>query len=228
MTLFGSVYHHQKVKCVDSMLRSMVGHIVENPDQASFPARGGISVSFADPVQYLYTTDDEFFWQSNGFGDAYVQNMLSRFRNRDLFVRCLEISRRTVKNWDDYGRQNLIDLAKLPKELADVETEIHKHLPSNERGKCNKHDIRLSIPGLPGIKTGNALIQTSKDASIEYIEQYFPLEQWTGAYAHNKWRSFVYAPRAIAKAVRDAAIVVLRDRLGLKIDSDRSNQTCHL
>jgi HD superfamily phosphohydrolase len=228
MTLFGSVYHHQKVKCVDSMLRSMVGHIVENPDQASFPARGGISISFADPVQYLYTTDDEFFWQSNGFGDTYIQNMLSRFRNRDLFVRCLEISRRTVKNWDDYGRQNLIDLAKLPKELADVETEIHKHLPSNERGKCNKHDIRLSIPGLPGIKTGNALIQTSKNAAIEYIEQYFPLEQWTGAYAHNKWRSFVYAPREIAKAVRDASISVLRERLGLEMDSDRSNQTCHL
>jgi HD superfamily phosphohydrolase len=35
MTLFGSVYHHQKVKCLDSMLRSMVGHIVENPAQAS-------------------------------------------------------------------------------------------------------------------------------------------------------------------------------------------------
>jgi len=113
MTLSGSVYHHQKVKCLDSMLRSMIGHISENPPQAAFPIRGGSSVSFAEPVQYLYPTDDEFFWQPNGFGDAYIRNMLNRFRNRDLFVRCLEISRRTVKNWDD-GRQTFIDLNKRP------------------------------------------------------------------------------------------------------------------
>jgi HD superfamily phosphohydrolase len=62
MTLTGSVYQHQKVKCLDSMLRSMVGHIVENPTQAAVPVRGR-SISFTDPVQYLYTTDDEFFWQ---------------------------------------------------------------------------------------------------------------------------------------------------------------------
>jgi len=227
MTLFGSVYHHQKVKCLDSMLRSMIGHIVENPGQAGFPLRGNISITFADPVQYLYSTDDEFFWQQDGFGDAYTKNMLKRFRNRDLFVRCLEISRRTVKNWDD-GRQKLIDLNKLPKDLADAETEIHKRLPAAQRSSCYKHDIRLSIPGIPGLKTGNALIQTSKDAEIENIERYFPLEQWTDAYAHNKWRSFVYAPRELATAVRDSAISVLRDYAGLDIDSETSNQTCHL
>jgi HD superfamily phosphohydrolase len=230
MTLFGSVYHHQKVKCVDSMLRSMIEHIVENPKQASFRVRGGGSVSFADPVQYLYTTDDEFFGQAEGFGDPYVNSMLSRFRNRNLFVRCLEISRRTVRkeSWDNYGRQKLIDLGKQPGQLADVETEIHKRLPSTERGQCNKHDIRLSIPGIPSIKTGNALIQTSNTAVIENIEEYFPLEQWTDAYAHNKWRSYVYAPREIAEAVRDAAISVLQDYANLEINSEKSNQTCHL
>ena len=230
MTLFGSVYHHQKVKCLDSMLRSMIGHIVENPGQASFPVRGGGSVSFGDPVQYLYATDDEFFWQASGFGDDYIKGMLNRFRNRELFVRCLEVSRRTVKkeNWDGYGRQMLIDLGKQPERLAEVETEIHKQLPSAKRGECNKHDIRLSIPGLPGIMTGNALIQTSKAADIENIAEYFPLEQWTEAYAHNKWRSYVYAPKEIAGAVRDAAISVLRDYSGLEINSGKSDQACHL
>ncbi len=230
MTLFGSVYHHQKVKCLDSMLRSMVEHIVDNPEQASFRVRGNIPVSFGDAVQFLYTTDDEFFWQPGGFGDTYVNSMLNRFRNRDLFVRCLEISRRTVKkeSWDDYGRQILLDLSRQPKKLTDVETEIHKRLPPTQRGMCNRHDIRLSIPGLPGIKTANALIQTSKDADIENIAEYFPLEQWTEAYAHNKWRSYVYAPREIQLAVRDAAISVLREYSKLEIDPGKSNQTCHL
>jgi HD superfamily phosphohydrolase len=226
MTLYGSVYHHQKVKCLDSMLRSTIGHIVDNPRQASLPLRGGRSITFADPIEYLYATDDEFFAKAD-VGDAYIEDMLARFRNRDLFVRCVEISRRTVKNWDD-GRQRLVDLTKLPADLADVENDIHKGLAPTERGKCNKHDIRLSVPGLPGFKKGNALIQTGNDVDIEYIEEYFPLEQWTEAYAHNKWRSFVYAPREIAAVVRDSAISVLQGRLKLEIDPDRSNQTCKL
>ena len=225
MTLTGSVYQHQKVKCLDSMLRSMVGHIIENPRQACVPVRNG-TVSFTDPVQYLYTTDDEFFWQPNGFGDEYVRGMLDRFRHRDLFVRCLEVSRRTVKNWND-GRQPLIDLNEEPGQLADVEEAIHKCLPSGERANCAKHDIRLSVPGIPKIKTGDALIQTSRKSDVQRIEEYFPLEQWTDAYAHNKWRSYVYAPREIASAVRDAAVSVLNERTGLDIAVDISNQACH-
>ena len=223
MTLFGSVCHHQKVKCLDSMLRSMIGHIFENPGQASFPIRGKKRISFSEPVEYLYATDDDFFGQAVGFGDGYVHDMLARFRNRDLFVRCLEISRATVRNWND-GRQKYIDLNKVPKDLADVETEIRKRLSA---GKCNKDDVRLSVPDLPPI-SGNALIQTKEGAEIQHVEEYFPVKAWTDAYAHNKWRSYVYAPKEIAPGVRDAALSVLRDRFNMDIDLDRSNQSCHL
>jgi hypothetical protein len=96
------------------------------------------------------------------------------------------------------------------------------------RGGCNIHDVRLSIPGLPGIKTDHARIQTSKNTQIEKIEKYFPLEQWTEAYAHNKWRSFVYAPREHATHVRDAAIAVLKEQLKLDINAESSNASCHL
>jgi hypothetical protein len=86
----------------------------------------------------------------------------------------------------------------------------------------------LSIPGLPGVKKGYAHIQTTKHADIEYIESYFPLEQWTDAYAHNKWRSYVYAPREVANEVRDVAISVLRQQSNLAVTAAVSNQTCHL
>ena len=73
MTLFGSVYHHQKVKCLDSMLRSLIQHIVENPSQCAVVVKGGSKISFSEPVQYLYVTDGEFFSQLDGFGDSYVK-----------------------------------------------------------------------------------------------------------------------------------------------------------
>jgi hypothetical protein len=72
------------------------------------------------------------------------------------------------------------------------------------------------------------MIQTSKEAPIEYVEQYFPVKQWTDAYAHNKWRSYVYAPRDLAGKVRDTAISLLLEQFGMKIDLKKSNETCHL
>lgn len=226
MTLFGSVYHHQKVKCADAMLRSIITHVVNNPEQAKFPVRG-TSISFTDPVQYLYATDDEFFSQPGGFGDEYTRGMLRRFRARDFFVRCLEISRRTVTNWQHYGRQTLIDLTERPDQLAELEGKIHVSMSPPDRAKCNRDDVRLSIPDVPPI-SGNALIQTSKWTEPEKIERYFPVKEWTQAYAHNKWRSYVYAPRGVQVAVRDAAISVLREHTGLEIDVGKSNLSCHI
>src|SRR5207245_2459953 len=97
MMLTGSVYHHQKAKCLDSMLRSTIQHISENPSECKIRL-DGVEVSFADPVEYLYLTDDEFFNQIRPFGNEFVRRMIVRFRHRDLFARCLEVSRRTVKD----------------------------------------------------------------------------------------------------------------------------------
>jgi HD superfamily phosphohydrolase len=243
MTLYGSVYHHPKVKCVDAMLGSLIRHIAENSDQCGVQVRDKV-VGFADPVEYLYTTDEEFFNQFQDFGDEFVKKMLRRFRQRDLFVRCVEMSRRTVSNWDDYHRKNLVDLSTLnlgPKHevadgatsasrpsLHDVETEIHKSLPTEVRTRCNLGEVLLSVPGLPKMTGDFAYIQTACDTPMEPIDDFFPLPQWTLAYAHNKWRSFVYAPREYADAVRDTAIPLLKGLLGIDIDREKSNQACHL
>jgi uncharacterized protein len=227
MTLFGSVYHHPKVKCLDVMLRSLIRHIVENPGTCGVQIRDKL-VGFSEPVEYLYTTDEEFFNQFNGFGDDFVRKMLGRFRRRDLFVRCLEISRRTITNWDDYHRKKVVDLSAPTGEIHRIEEEIHNRLPSRIRGECDLGEVLLSVPGVPKIKSDNAYIQSSPAGPIESIEAFFPLEQWTDAYAYNKWRSFVYAPREYAKPVRNAAISVLEEKFGVQVDRRKSNQACHL
>jgi HD superfamily phosphohydrolase len=227
MMLFGSVYHHQKVKCLDSMLRSVIQHIQENPDRCAIHLPSA-RVSFAEPVEYLYITDDEFFNQIQGLGDAYVQEMVSRFLRRNLFVRCLQISRRTVVNWNHYGRAKLMDVGDQPTRLDDLERKIHEQLPASARSALNRRDVRLSIPDRPQIKTEDAVVQTSPGEEPEPIERFFPVGQWTDAYAHNKWSSYVYAPREHASAVRDAAISVLAEEVGLGIAAAKSNRACHL
>jgi len=207
------------------MLRSMVEHVTDDAAQCGIQVRDK-TVTFRDAVEYLYITDDDFFGQVNGFGDQYIREMMTRFRHRKLFVRCLEISRRTITNWDGYGRQSLNDLLAR-NAVAGVEAEIYKRALGTTR-ITNKYDVRLSIPKVPKIKTENALVQTAKGQKIENIAEYFPMEQLTESYAFNKWRSYVYAPKEIATQVRDAAISVLGDSLKLEINREKSNEVCKL
>ncbi|MGH9396588.1 MAG: hypothetical protein ACRD18_07030 [Terriglobia bacterium] len=172
-------------------------------------------------------TDDEFFGQIGGFGDDYVRKMLKRFRSRNLFLRCVEISRRTVLNWDGYERKQLIDLSDSPQDLTILEQEIHKRVGTSGIN-CNAGEILLSVPSVPRMKSSVAYIQTNVGADPETVEKFFPLEQWTEAYAYNKWKSFVYAPPECSAEVRDAAISVLEENRGVKIDRSKSDQACHL
>jgi len=230
MTLFASVYHHQKAKCLDSMLRATLQHISENARECKIDV-GGIEVSFADPVEYLYLTDDAFFNQIVPPRDEFVSRMIQRFRQRDLFARCLEVSRRTVttKSWDkSYGRKTLLDLSDNLSSLGDVERKIHAALPDNVKRRCDRGEVLLSVPKRPNLKTDFARVQTSSRAPIETIEKFFPVEQWTDSYAYNKWRSFVYAPRDCAAAVRDAAVKILSEEFKLEVDTKLSDEICHV
>ena len=228
MMLTGSVYHHQKAKCLDSMLRSTIQHISANPSACKITLDGA-EVSFADPVEYLYLTDDEFFNQIQPFGDKFVHNMIGRFRRRDLFARCLEISRRTVteESWDSFGRKQLLDLSDDLAKLDEAERLIHEALPASLKGAIDRGEILVSVPKQPHIKTDRASVQTSPSTKIETIDEFFPVEEWTQAYGHNKWRSYVYAPKEYAPAVRDAAVIVLRDKFNIEVDLKRSDENCH-
>jgi len=122
MTLFGSVYHHQKVKCLDHMLRSMINHIITNPEDCAIPV-DKCNVTFKEPIEFLYVTDLEFFNQYSTFGDKFLKAMFLRFKKRELFVRCVEISRRTINNWEEsgVGRALFSDISKHYDELIEAE-----------------------------------------------------------------------------------------------------------
>jgi hypothetical protein len=120
-----------------------------------------------------------------------------------------------------------MDLGRDFNGLSDVEDKIYQRLPGGVRTQCNRDDIKVSVPTLPSMKKDFAYIQTSPTAPVLTVEQFFPLEQWTESYGHNKWRSFVYAPRELAKAVANAAIDVIQE-MGLQIDRTVSDRHCHL
>lgn len=230
MMLFGSVYHHQKVKCIDHMLRSTIVHIKNNPTTCALSVRG-VKISFQDPIEFLYVTDDEFFSQLAPFGDEFVRRMSDRFRRRDLLVRCVELSRRTILDWEDeeeISRTLLIRLSKTPEDVLAIENAIYDKLTPQAKTQCSRGEVLLSVPSPPDIKTEYAYIQESPSAEPTEVSRYFPVEEWTSAYAVNKWRSFVYCPRAVRNEVAAAAVEVLKDKLKLRLDIEESHQACRI
>lgn len=236
MTLFGSVYHHQKVKCLDHMVRSICRYMAEHPNATDFSI-GSRKITFGQPIDFLYPTDAEFFNQVEPFGDSFVDGMIDRINDRSLLKRALAISRRTIENWSSGGgatgepsdaRAEFIMLEGRPRRVEQLEAEIHKNLPPKAQKNCDKGEILLNIPAPPKIKTENAYVQKQPGGPIENIEEYFPVNRWTESYASNKWNSYLYAPPEYREQVRDAAIDVLEREIGLYIDREKSDNDCHL
>lgn len=238
MTLFSSVYHHQKVKAIDHMLRSTLKYIMDNPDSA--PTIGDKRVRYTTFLDYLYITDDQFFGFTDGFGDAFTKARLRSFRNRNLFRRCLELSSRTITDWDtewnrkardvekSAGRSLLVSLVDDFLGVMNVEEKIHSRLPDEVKERCSKYDIVLSVPAPPDINTKSALIQTTPEAEVHRITAFFPLDQWVEAYRYNKWRAYVYAPLEYVVPVRNAAKDVFREDFHIPLDIEKSDVACHV
>lgn len=227
MTLFGSVYHHQKVKCLDHMVRAMIRHVSRSSEDLSLCINGR-SVSFSSPIDYLYPTDSDFLGAAKESGDPFLQRMVRRLERRDLLKRSVEVSRRTVRNWDEHHRTKFTRLHKKPDEQEALESRIYNALPKTVRDDVHAGEVLLSVPHPPRIKGDHAFVQTRAGDEVVEIERFFPVSQWNQSYAHNKWRSYVYAPSEHREAVRSVAIPVLSEEYDLDISQELSDSMCHV
>ncbi|MDA2934040.1 HD domain-containing protein [Acidobacteria bacterium AH-259-D05] len=211
MLLYGSVYHHHKVKACDVMVYSLVEHIRENaPAGITIPSSRGEekTINFSEPSEYLYLTDDDLLNEFVSSDDAFVSQMLTRLRNRDLFYRCLEVSGQTVGNWNTPNKKGLTELSARPDRLTQVRQEIFANITGNR--KCSLKEVGLSFPSLPELK-GKKLAYSQRRVSeaLLEVEDLFPVPQWVEAYANHKWKGFIFAPLEHRQSVCDSAFEVL-------------------
>ena len=144
--------------------------------------------------------------------EPQLKPTIDRLMHRELFERCLVISKRYLKpsgNFMDLYKRSSEDY---PDELLQLRKNIWKEIPADRRGSI--HDLWVDIPKPP--------TSIAKDPDRAWIDigtkemlrlrDFFPYPQWVTSYETNKWKGHVFslADPATRWAVNGAATEVLK------------------
>ena len=209
--LYKLVYHNVRVLGLEQIFLKLCDRLAETEENPK-----GIQ-----PLSDLFLLDlDDMFWLTYISQDKIANSLLDKLRNGIGMVRCLEVSRTTVK---EDSVPNLFDLFKLgDKQLKEVvEQEIYKRMPSH----CTKWDVSLCIPSLPTFAEVDCTMLQFAD-HIGPLNSMFPIDIWISAYLLSHWKVFVFSTEETRDAVGKAASEVLSEIFGLRfVDSATRFQT---
>jgi HD superfamily phosphohydrolase len=214
MTLYSSIYHHQKVRSSECSLKGIVELIKNNGD---IRLNGK---NFSEEIDFLYFTDSDILNGLMGIDDNNLNGMIKRIINRNMLKRAAVICKETVDNWDDCYEYLLERLSKLPPgKLYDLRMKILAQIPKNKR--CLIHELWIDIPKQPSLREASqtyVLLYSNKEPVR--LNKLFPTDAWLRQYAIHKWRGHVFCPPDLQKDVFKAARVVLIDELNIKLNDN--------
>ncbi len=212
MLLFAGVYHHHKVRAVDSMLWSIF-HIAKT---IGCKVGGG---KLDCPSEYLLITDDEVLIPSL-CDNELVGSLIKDVRSRNIWKRALVISRQTVpeKHYDaedgDGAFHKLISLGETTKENIERKIEIAKKIAA--ASGCNEHEVWLDIPKPPSAgEAKNMWIKVPGSDEPLTLGEVMPIQQWVDIYANTRYAAHVFCPKDRREEVNKHAHNILTAEFGL-------------
>jgi HD superfamily phosphohydrolase len=209
--LYTTLYHHQKVLAADCMISGMLEY-VQRPDTPSLNGR-----KFTNVVDFLSFTDYDILGLNREKSeDRFVNDILRDLSGRNLWQRCLVISRETVDNYDSRAAYLINRLSQSPAEMLELRKAIYERLPAKDR--CSQHEVWVSLPEQPSLREATqtlALLPGEKEPVK--LNDIFPLDGWLRAFSDNKWKGYVFGPSKLQKEISKAATEVLQD-YGLRLN----------
>jgi HD superfamily phosphohydrolase len=224
-TLFATVYHHQKVRACDAMVKCCFEHFRENklPFRKAPGFKDGVSLESA--ADYLSITDYDFFAEAALHAeDTFQHRLISNLCQRKLFKRVLSISSRTIEGFHDDKKQplryrRLLDMIELPEKLRAMALEIL----AKSGAECTSSEVWLDIPTTPSFaKAGNARIRIHPGKGPETLmklSKFIPVEKWVETYTQWYSQCYLFGPedRKERIALARAAITLFQSRLKLRL-----------
>lgn len=223
MLLYPAIYHHHKVRALECMIKAIFEIIWENPEKIT-----DNRLKFENIRDFYMLTDAEFLTLAQS--EPQLKSIVEKLMDRDLFKRCLVISRPYLKSY-----VNFMDLYKkssedYPGELRKIRETIWAELPSDKR--CSIHDLWVDIPKLP-----TSIAEDPDHAWIDIgtkemktLSDFFPYPEWVTSYEINKWKGHVFSlPEATTRRViNDVAKRVFKDKPYYLEFDERATQECKI
>lgn len=223
MLLYPAIYHHHKVRALECMIKSIFEIIWEDPEKIRDDR-----LKFENIRDFYMLTDSEFLTLAER--EPQLQPTIGKLIKRDLFKRCLVISRPYLKS-----QGNFMDLYKKSsedyhEELRRLREIIWEELPQDKRGRI--HDLWVDIPKLPtsiAEDPDSAWIDIGT-SEMKTLSDFFPYPEWVTSYEVNKWKGHVFSISDLntRRAVNDAAKRVFREKPYHLEFAERATKECKI
>jgi hypothetical protein len=205
------------------MIKAVFETIWEDPDRIK-DAR----LKFQNISDFYKLTDYDFLVLARN--EPQLQFTIESILKRDLFKRCLVISRpylTSLGNFLDLYKKNSDDY---PQELRKIREIIHAELPKDKR--IGIHDLWVDIPKVP-----TSIAEDPDSAWIDIgtkemktLSEFFPYPEWVTSYEINRWKGHVFSisDPDVRSIINETAKRVLMEKpYSLRFD-ERATKECKI
>ncbi len=205
------------------MIKAIFEIIWEDPEKITDDR-----LKFENIRDFYMLTDSQFL--TLAATEPRLKPTVDRLMERDLFKRCLVISRPYLKsqgNFMDLYKKNSEDY---PAELRKIREIIWAELPKDKRGSI--HDLWVDIPKPP-----TSIAEDPDHAWIDIgtkkmktLSDFFPYPEWVTSYEINKWKGHVFSisDPSTRRSVNEAAIRVLKEKPYYLEFDERATEECKI
>jgi HD superfamily phosphohydrolase len=213
--LYSTVYHHQKVKACDCMVKALVEELKEN-------GKGDNSFRFERTIDYLIITESDLFNSKSLLNQSTIMKDLS---SRKLWKRAVTLCRETISN---YSSSVFYKMTRLSEAKPNILRSIRERIADNVNGvSCSPQEIWIDLPIIPSLREASLAQVQLQDESIVFLEDLFPTTGWLRAYADRKWRGHIFGPADKQEQIFRAAKIVLESEFGFQLNEKKNKAFCH-
>jgi len=232
--LFPTLYQHQKVRACDCMFKGIVEYIKANDLKVHMGER---NVTFQNPEDYLWGTDDDFLAIGLNIENVWLKNRLKDITTRNLFHRAITIASRTVDDNDSPEYARILALrensTKAYGELRQLATRISAE--ASKKGiDVIPEDIWIDLPQnvKPSRDVTESFVFIEKDKSkneYKFIPagEIFPIHNWSNQNSIHKWEGHVFCPHGKENVIAPIAKGILEEEFNFKF-KDEAFLECHV
>ena len=240
MMLYSSLYHHQKVRCAESMYGLLCENVINGKIKRNSKLKLNHPLDFlkyvdSDLINFSTSIDSDCFYKNNPANK--IHQCLCK---RDLMKRALIISQIFVKNIDD--DQTKIGYKKLVTDCRENNLELKKRIvkvvnriikkESIKTEKVSINEIILDVPKQPSMEESLSTmvpIDSGMDEPQDIeIGEIIPIKQWAEGYNAVKFRGHIFCPSNIQIHVNKASRIVLMDHPYNIFFEKQATDHCHI
>jgi len=216
--LYPSLYQHAKVRATDSMLIAFLRYIRDHYGilkQKTEEQKGKLQILLSTPTDFLKYTDYDLL-NTRLYEDETLQNTIRCLRDRNLWLKALVISSKTVaKNMDNITR--VIESKDRQDILNGLGVAIYSRIPDHLKGTV--YDIVVDFPKWAPLNEAAQQVVLQPNDDVVSLNSLFPTHDWLQTYVEKKWKGHVFCPEHLQCEVNKAAIEVLESKLEVKFNN---------